>query len=121
MNLTPSPSPQVERGINTSVKLALERCVEGDGRANEGARDGATGLRFFGEFVELFLADTGDNRLYIQGDVLNYWPFVVASQSTALQPLSLAETLSRSVMATIGGPKSLVTRSAASRKPSMFN
>ena len=33
-----------------------------------------------------------------------------ASQSAALQPLSLADTLSRSVIATIGGPNSSVTR-----------
>ena len=44
-----------------------------------------------------------------------------ASQSAALHPLSLADTLSRSVIATIGGPKSRVTCAAAWRKPSMFS
>ena len=39
----------------------------------------------------------------------------VGFQRTALQPLSLAERLSRRVMATIFGPKSRVTCSAACR------
>ena len=60
--------------------LADELSIQGDGNAGEGARNRAAFFGLLGEFVKLFLGDTGNFGFHIEGDASDNRPLIIPTE-----------------------------------------